>query len=68
MPYSPDRKGLTLNRSKCKFLNTTLEFFGQIFSKNGTHPDAKRVEDLFNAPRPTNVHEVRSLLGMANYS
>ena len=61
-------KGLTLNRSKCKFLNTTLEFFGQIFSKDGTHPYPKRVEDLLNAPRPTNVHEVRSLLGMANYS
>ena len=37
---------LTLNRSKCKFLNTTLEFFGQIFSKDGMHPDPKRVEDL----------------------
>ena len=61
-------KGLTLNRSKCKFLSTTLEFFGQIFSKDGTHPDPKRVEDLLNAPQPTNVHEVRSLLGMANYS
>ena len=61
-------KGLTLNRSKCKFLNTTLEFFGQIFSKDGTHPDPKRVEDLLNAPRPTNVHEVCSLLDMANYS
>ena len=24
--------------------------------------------DLLNAPRPQNVHEVRSLLGMANYS
>ena len=32
------------------------------------HPDPKRVEDLLNAPRSTNVHEVRSLLGMANYS
>ena len=61
-------KGLTLNHSKCKFLNTTLEFLGQIFSKDGTHPDPKRVEDLLKAPRPTKVHEVRSLLGMANYS
>ena len=52
------------------FENTTLEFFGQIFSKDGMHPDPKRVEDLLKAPRPTNVHvhEVRSLLGMANYS
>ena len=39
-------KGPTLNRSKCKFLNTTLKFFGQIFSKDGMHSDPKRVEDL----------------------
>ena len=32
------------------------------------HPDPKRVEDLLNAPQPTKVHEVCSLLGMANYS
>ena len=62
------QKGLTLNRSNCKFLNTTLEFFGQRFSEDGTYPDQKRVEDLLNAPQLTNVHEVRSLLGMANYS
>ena len=59
---------LTLNLSKCKLLNTTLEMFGQIFSKGGMHPDPKRVEDLLNAPRPINVHKVHSLLGMANYS
>ena len=60
--------GFTLNRGKCTFLNDTLEFFGQVFSKHGTRPDPKRVSDLLNAPVPQNVHEVRSLLGMANYS
>ena len=45
-----------------------IRIFGQIFSKDGTHPDSKRVEDLLNAPQSTNVHEVRKLLGMANYS
>ena len=49
-------------------MNTTLEFFGQIFSKDGTHSDPKRVADLLNAPQLTNIHEVRSLIGMANYS
>lgn len=61
-------KGLRLNGSKCNFLNSTLSFFGQVFSQEGTRPDPKRVEDLLNAPQPTNAHEVRSLLGMANYS
>ena len=61
-------KGLRLNKSKCSFLNNTLSFFGQVFSKEGTRPDPKRVTDLLNAPQRTNSHEVRSFLGMANYS
>ena len=60
--------GLTLNPTKCKFLETSLSFFGQIFTADGVRPDPKRVSDLQNAPIPSNVHEVRSLLGMANYS
>ena len=61
-------KGLTLNASKCKFLSTSLSFFGQIFSATGTRPDPKHVQDLQDAQVPKNVHEVRSFLGMANYN
>ena len=39
-----------------------------MFSEAGIQPDPKRVTDLLIAPRPQNVHELRSLLGMANYS
>ena len=62
------QKGLTLNQKKCKFLGNTLEFFGQIFFKDGTRPDPKRVEDLLTAQVPKDVGDVRSLLGFANYS
>ena len=51
-------KGLTLNATQCKFLSTSLSFFGQIFSEAGTHPDPKHVLDLLKAPVPANVHEV----------
>ena len=61
-------KGLRLNPSKCNFLSNTLTFLGQVFSKEGTRPDPRRVADLINAPKPNNAHEVRSFLGMANYS
>ena len=62
------QKGLTLNQNKCKFLSNTLEFLGQIFSDEGTRPDPKRVHDLLNAEVPKDIRDVRSLLGMANYS
>ena len=61
-------KGLRLNLAKCKFLKRTINFFGHIFSKDGCKPDPQRVKDLKNAPVPENITEVRSLLGMANYS
>ena len=57
-----------LNQSKYKFLSDTLEFFGQIFSKEDCKPDPKRYSALKNASQPTNVSEVRSRLGMTTYS
>ena len=65
-------KGLRLNRSKCNFLSTKLSFFGQIFTKEGTRPDPKKVNDLLHAPKPGSLRvpmkfELRSFLGMANY-
>ena len=62
------KRGLKVNRAKCRFLQETIEFFGQVFSKDGMRPDPKRVDDLLKASKPTSVAAVRSLLGMANYS
>ena len=61
-------KGLTLNKSKCSFLNTELEFFGQIFSEQGTRPDPRRTQDVIDAAIPQNVSELRSFLGMVTFS
>ena len=61
-------RGLTLNPKKCKFWQSSISFFGEIFSHQGTRPDPKRVEDLENASVPITAKDVRSLLGMVNYS
>ena len=60
--------GLTLNAARCELLTTSLSFFGQVFSAEGTKPDPARITDLQNTQIPKNVHEIRSFLGMANYS
>ena len=60
--------GLTLNAKKCVFNRRNLDFFGYTFSAAGLSADAKKVQDVINLPRPTNVSELRSLLGMANFS
>ena len=63
-----DTHGLILNLDKCQFLQPKLEFFGLNFSADGIRPDPKKVSALATAAMPTTVSEVRSLLGMANYS
>ena len=60
-------KGLTLNKKKCKFFQSSINFFGNIFGEHGISPDPKKVNAIQNAPRPTDKHQVKSLLGMANY-
>ena len=59
---------LTLNLQKCKFLEKNLESFGLLFPEQGVSPDPKKVDAFANTKPPTTVGEVRSLLGMANYS
>ncbi|KAK3739292.1 hypothetical protein QZH41_007139 [Actinostola sp. cb2023] len=59
---------LTLNAKKCEFNKTSLEFFGFVFSDGGMKPDPKKVEDIQNLEPPTNVKELRSILGMTGYS
>jgi len=37
------KKGLTLKRNECKFFQSSVEFFGSIFSEHGVSPDPKKV-------------------------
>ena len=53
---------------KCKFLKQNLEFFGMIFSTEGVRPDPKKILAFVNTATPLTVSQVRSLIGMANYS
>ena len=59
---------LTLNKKKCLFNQSSIKFFGYIFSKDGMKSDLAKVECLHKMPLPENVNELRSFLGMANYS
>ena len=60
--------GLTLGLPKCQFDRPEIEFFGMKFSAKGMSPTDDRVKALIEAPPPATVGEVRSFLGMANYS
>ena len=58
---------LKLNLDKCIFRQTSIKYFGIVFSKDGISPDPEKVEALREAQSPTNVNDVRSFLGLCNY-
>ena len=60
--------GLTANLEKWEFGKKKIELFGLVFSDNGVSPDPKKVADLHDAKEPQNQSEVRSFLGMAQFS
>lgn len=60
-------RNLTLNKAKCEFNKSSLEYFGYKFSAQGISPDPLKVEAIQKAQPPSNPTEVRSLLGMVNF-
>ena len=52
---------------KCEFWLEQVAFLGHVISKKGISVDPGKIEAVSNWPRPTNVHEVRSFLGLAGY-
>ena len=60
-------KNLKINLGKCIFAAPSLTFNGHVFSSNDITPDPAKVNSIKNLPAPTNVSEVKSLLGMVNF-
>ena len=61
------RAGLRLNKSKCKFLQDSVVYQGQVFSKDGMSIDHEKVKAITQLPAPNNITELRQILGMINY-
>ena len=59
---------LALNWEKCKFGLTELALFGYLVSEKGIRPTEQRVRVVVKARQPENIHELRSFLGIVNYS
>jgi hypothetical protein len=54
-------------KAKSTFAAEEIKFLGHIVNSEGICPKSKKVEVVQNWPVPKNVHEVRSLLDLANY-
>lgn len=59
--------GLKLNRDKCEFGVSSLQYLGFRLDRFGIHKTDDKIKTIVNAPAPTNIAELRSLLGLINY-
>ena len=60
-------KGFGLKKTKCHFMKTTVDYLGHVIDANGLHTSPKKCQAITETPTPTNVTELRSLLGLVNY-
>ena len=56
-----------LNKDKMKLKQTEVSYFGHLISAEGIRPDPDRVVAITNMQAPTNVNELRSMVGMFNF-
>lgn len=61
------KAGMHLNKQKCFFLRSSVEYLGHVVDEEGIHPTEENVRAIKEAPAPTNVTQLRSFLGLINY-
>jgi transposase InsO family protein len=60
--------GLTVNWQKCELFKSELVFDGHKLSDKGVNPTSEKVKAVAEAREPENISELRSFLGLVNYS
>lgn len=58
---------LTLNVEKCVFAAKETTYLGYVVNSEGLKPDPSKVSAVSCFPRPTNVTQLRSFLGLASF-
>ncbi|XP_055355963.1 uncharacterized protein K02A2.6-like [Paramacrobiotus metropolitanus] len=62
-----EEHGFTLKRSKCHFLQNSVEYLGFVVDHQGRHISQDRVKALREMARPSNISELRAFLGLVNH-
>ncbi|KAJ3662554.1 hypothetical protein Zmor_006897 [Zophobas morio] len=58
---------LTLNLKKCFFFMRKIDYLGFTISVHGIEPGEHKVKAVSDFPIPTDIHKVRSFMGLASY-
>ncbi|XP_023312215.1 uncharacterized protein LOC111692437 [Anoplophora glabripennis] len=54
---------LTVSWEKCQFCRPEMKYLGYMVDRNGLHVDSDKVKAMLQLPTPTNVREVRRVVG-----
>ena len=60
-------QGARVKKSKCAFLQKSVEFLGHQIDSEGIHTTSGKVEAISQAPRPINQPQIHSFLGLTQY-
>ena len=55
------------NKEKCEFFRDRVQFCGHEIDRGGLHNTQEKTEAVVSSPRPENVLQLRSFLGIVNY-
>ena len=61
-----DQYGITLNPDKFKFAEAKVDFCGYTISSDGYTVDSRKVKAIADFPKPQNITDLRSFMGLAN--
>lgn len=59
--------GLIINREKCKFCRSELEYLGYVINQEGLQVHPNRIKAIVDIPTPKSVKEVRRMIGMVGW-
>ena len=61
------KEGLVLNSKKLELRRERVTFFGAKYSKDGMHPDPKKIQGIVEMTAPQDKQQLQSFLGIVNY-
>ena len=62
-----EKANLCLNKKKCHFVKSEIEYLGHIVSPQGLKPNPEKVRAIQTLDPPTTIKGVRSFLGLSGY-
>ena len=58
---------MRISSEKSDFFKSSLEFLGFVGSRGGIHTSPSKVDTIRNYPKPSNLFQLRSSLGLTSY-